>query len=81
MIWRVIIWWSYVGLNFTSERGVKASNAGIALNNVMDSLRVDRADSFKAQIELASSLDAFSDDARALPLVNGRGALVREAFE
>lgn len=81
MIWRVIIQWSYNGLNFTSERGAIGASPGDAMNAVLNSLRIDRADSFRAFFEPATSITDFSHEASFHPLVNGRGQNIREAFE
>jgi hypothetical protein len=81
VIWRVIVHWSYSGLTFMSERGARAQSAGQALDAVLASVRADRADSYRSFAEPARKLSCFSHEASLLPLVNGRGETVQEAFE
>jgi hypothetical protein len=80
MIWRVFVQWSYAGLNFTCERGARADSLGHAVDLVLSSLRADRADWYRVQGNRALSVRDFTEEARALPLVNAPGVIVREAF-
>lgn len=80
MIWRVDVQWSYQGLNFTCQRGVRAETEDLAVKLVLQSLRTDRADSYTYTSKQVHDLSEFTEDAKNLPLVGVPGCLVRDAF-
>lgn len=80
-MFRVVINWSYSGLSFVTERGVLANSPGMALDLALASIRAERASRWRAFVEEAPHLDAFSHEASILPVVNGRGETVADFYQ
>lgn len=79
-LYRVIVQWTFNGLSFMTERGVKADDPGEALRAALASCRIDRADGYKALIEESRSLADFSNESSWLPVVNGQGESIRAYY-
>ena len=80
MLFRVVIHWTFNGLSFMTERAALADEAGQALTASLESVRADRADTWRALVERATSLQDFAHENSFLPVVNGNGETVRSYF-
>lgn len=80
-LFRVVISYRFNGLSLMTERAVRATSAGEALDVACSVARVDRCEQWKAFVEEARTIDCFSHECLSLHVVHGAGETVQEAYE